>query len=166
MDMSRSFSVPGVKIKKVPYRIVFWTAVLAGTLDITAAIINSYLRTGTNPVVVLQFIASGVLSSEAFQGGLLTATLGLLLHYFITFSWTLIFFVFYPKLGLLPKYKNLSGLLYGVIIWLIMNLIILPVSNVPKISFGISQVILGVSFIMFLVGLPISLVYHIYYKYK
>jgi uncharacterized membrane protein YagU involved in acid resistance len=164
--MSESFSATENKTRRIPFRIIFWTMILAGSLDIAAAIINSNLRAGTSPVVVLQFIASGVLGRNAFSGGISTAVLGLIFHYLITFIWTFIFFVFYPKLNFSPKYKIPSGLLYGLIIWLIMNLIVLPLSNVPRIQSQVSQIIIGISFIMFLVGLPISLIFHKYYRNK
>jgi hypothetical protein len=162
--MAQSLSIPEIRTKKTSYRIIFWTAMLAGTLDIAAAILNSYLRSGTSPIVVLQYIASGVLGNGAFDGGFFTASLGLIFHYFIAFSWTFIFFFVYPKINFSSKYKILVGLAYGVIIWLIMNLIILPLSNAPSIPFQLSQVVLGISFLMLFIGLPISIIYHSYYK--
>ena len=145
---------------KLPVGLIIWTAILAGTLDICAAFINSYLRSGVSPLAVLRFIASGLLGDQAFNGGLLIAILGLLIHFFIAFSWTLIFFFAYPKLKIKNKHKILTGLIYGIIIWLIMNLIVLPVSNTPAFKQSFSQILLGVSFIMFLIGLPISLIFH------
>lgn len=143
-----------------PFPVILRTALLAGTLDIAAAFLNSNLRSGTSPVIVLQFIASGILGDQSFSSGFLSASLGLLFHYFIAFSWTAVFFLVYPGLNLSPKFKILSGLVYGVIIWLIMNLIVVPLSNTPSFSPGVLQTILGLFFIMFLVGLPISLMFH------
>jgi fumarate reductase subunit D len=31
--MSQLFSLSEIKTKRIPYRIIFWTAILAGTLD-------------------------------------------------------------------------------------------------------------------------------------
>ncbi len=147
---------------KLPVSLIIWTALLAGTLDICAAFINSYLRSGVSPFTVLRFIASGLLGDQAFTGGLLTALLGLLFHFFIAFSWTLIFFFAYPKLKIKSNHKIVAGLIYGVIIWLIMNLIVLPVSNTPAFKQSFLQILVGISFIMFLIGLPISLIFHKY----
>jgi hypothetical protein len=59
----------------------------AGTLDITAAFINSGLR-GGSPARALQSIAGGLPGREAtFQGGLKTAALGLALHFLIATTW-------------------------------------------------------------------------------
>jgi len=146
--------------RKDEFIIIIWTTFLAGTLDITAAFINSYLRSEVTPDIVLQYIASGVLGREAFSGGLGTAFLGLIFHYLIAFVWTLIFFKLYPLLRIKPAYQIPAGLIYGIFIWLVMNLIILPISNVRQIPFQFSQVVFGISFIMFLIGLPISLMFH------
>lgn len=162
--MKESLLKPQTRIKRIPYRIIFWTAVLTGTLDIAAAFINSYFRSGTNPVVVLQFIASGLLGTGAFNGGLSTALLGLIFHFLIAFIWTLIFFILFPKMNFPPRYMLISGLSYGIIIWIVMNLIVLPLSNAPPVPFKLMQTIIGIGFIMFLIGLPISVVYHKFYK--
>ena len=55
--MSQSFSISEIKTKRIPYRIIFWTAILAGTLDIAAAMINSNLRTGTGPIADLDSVS-------------------------------------------------------------------------------------------------------------
>src|SRR5690606_5318172 len=146
--------------EKFPFMAVLKTALLAGTLDITAAFINTYLRSGSTPEIVLQFIASGVLGDRSFEQGIFTALLGLIFHYFIAFSWTVIFFLIYPELKLSSSSKIFSGLIYGIIIWLIMNLIVVPLSNTPQFSPGVIQNIIGLAFIMFLVVLPISLMFH------
>jgi len=100
--------------RKDEFIIIIWTTFLAGTLDITAAFINSYLRSEVTPDIVLQYIASGVLGREAFSGGLGTAFLGLIFHYLIAFVWTLIFFKLYPLLRIKPTYQIPAGLIYGI----------------------------------------------------
>ena len=45
------------------------TGFIAGTLDITAACIQYYIRTGKGPANVLRYVASGVFGKEAFTGG-------------------------------------------------------------------------------------------------
>ena len=54
----------------------------AGTLDIADAFIFNVLR-GITPVMVLQYIASGLIGAASFHGGLATTGLGLLLHYLL-----------------------------------------------------------------------------------
>jgi hypothetical protein len=58
---------------------------IAGVLDATDGVVAFGLVLGMNPIQVLQYIASGMLGASAFNGGLLTATLGALLHFLIAF---------------------------------------------------------------------------------
>ena len=146
--------------RRTSLKLILWTALLVGTLDICAAFLNSYLSSGVSPAGVLKFIASGAFGRQAFEGGILIASLGLLFHFVFAFSWTLIFFIVFPKIKFHHKYKIPVGIGYGILIWLIMNLIILPLSNTPKLSPQFPQILLSISFIMFLVGLPISLIFY------
>lgn len=144
-------------------KIILWTCLLVGTLDIFAAMIDAFFRYGTTPIELFQFIASGILGVSSFSDGLLSALLGLCCHYFIASTWTTIFFIFYPKLNLSPKLKIVSGLIYGIVIWLVMNLIIVPLSNTHKMIFHFGHAITGALYLMFLIGLPASLIFHKYY---
>ena len=56
-----------------------------------------------NPIQVLQYIASGLLGADSFKGGLATAGLGALLHYFIAFVVALVYYTFGRKLSALHK---------------------------------------------------------------
>ena len=56
---------------------------IAGTLDLTAACVSAWLRSGVTPVQVAQFIASGVLGRGAFNGGAKTVALGVAFHFLI-----------------------------------------------------------------------------------
>ncbi len=150
--------------EKKPFITILKAGLLAGALDGLAAVTYSYLMAGTSPVRVFQFIASGVWGKEAFSGGLLIAVCGLLFHFVIAFSWTTLFFFAYPKIPMLSKNKYLSGLSYGVLIWLVMNLAVLPLSNVSQGSFTLRGVSVGVLFLMFCVGLPVSLIVHKHYS--
>ena len=54
---------------------------IVGILDITSAFITWWCR-GVGPVRGLQGIAAGLLGSQSFHGGLVTAGLGLTIHFF------------------------------------------------------------------------------------
>jgi hypothetical protein len=51
------------------WKYIAGTALLAGTLDIAAAFLQAWRMSGTTPVRVLRFIASGVMGKSAFSGG-------------------------------------------------------------------------------------------------
>ena len=136
---------------------------LTGCLDIAAALLQFYLRTGKSPVVVLNFIASGVFGKTAFTGEMGMTFWGLLFHFIIAFVWTMIFFLLYPKIALLSKNKIINGILFGFIIWSVMTRIILPISNTPKIPFDLIQAVIGILILMLAVGMPNSFLISKYY---
>src|SRR6476661_593555 len=61
-------------------------------MDITSSFIIVLSRGSTIPRL-LQFVASGVLGQEAFQGGTATAALGLALHFVIAFTLVAVFYL-------------------------------------------------------------------------
>jgi hypothetical protein len=129
----------------------------AGTLDIVDAFIFNVLR-GITPVIVLQYIASGLIGTASFHAGLASTGLGLLLHYLIALGWTTLFYIASRKIAILTRRSILSGLIYGDVIYLVMNLVILPVSSVPhpKSTTTIAALVNGVLALMLCIGLPIS----------
>lgn len=131
---------------------------IAGVFDLTYAIVFSALHK-VQPITVIQSVASGLLGKAAFDGGLSTAILGVLLHFFIAFSWAAIFYILSRSFPFVTQHAVLSGLLFGAVIYAVMYLIILPNSAYPnKINFAPSRVVINLIAHMFLIGLPIALV--------
>ena len=140
------------------YRTIAWAGLLAGTLDITAAFVEAGLE-GRTPVRLLQGIAGGLLGTSSFQGGLATAALGAFFHYLIATTAAALFYLASRKLNFLEKHAIPSGLLYGVAVYAFMNYIVLPLSAYHvEIAFPQVAALKDVAILMFLVGLPISLV--------
>jgi hypothetical protein len=148
-------------MKSSPFKTILLAGFIAGLLDITAAIV---ILGKMNVVGVLKYIASGVLGKEAFLGGNGVALLGLFFHFCIAYSFTILYFLIYPRITLLHKHKVLSALLYGIFVWAVMNLLVLPVTNVSRGSFQWSKALLNMSILVVMVGLPISLIIHRYYQ--
>lgn len=59
------------------------TACIVAIIDGVAAVMITFALYGRSPVSVFQYIASGLLGSPAFSGGLSTAFVGLIFHFFI-----------------------------------------------------------------------------------
>src|SRR5882757_7546194 len=85
-----------------------WGGLIAGTMDITAALVV-YGHYGLTPIRLLQGIAAGLLGPRAFEGGLPTALLGLLCHFFIAFGAATVFFLASRSLSFLVQHAVLSG---------------------------------------------------------
>ena len=144
-------------------KVIGAVSLLAGTLDILAAVIQT-LVLGGSPVKMLQYIASGVFGAESFSGGSSFAAMGLAFHYVIALIWTSIFFLLYPKIKILAKTWVLSGLFWGLLIWGIMNLVVLPLSNVPQSPWNTPRAIIALLILIVAMGLPISYLAHRFYR--
>lgn len=149
-----------------PLQNILQAGLLAGTLDILAAFTNAYWSAGTTPVTVLKFVASGVWGRAAFAGGTSTALWGLLFHFLIALSWAVLFFLFYPAIQKIAPNWIFNGIIYGIIIWTIMNWVILPMTNAPARPFNLTQAIINIFILIICVGLPISGVVARYYINK
>lgn len=125
---------------------------IAGGLDAAAAFI-------TFGWGMPRGIASGLLGAKAFQGGASTWILGLLLHFFIAVCAAAVYWLASRKLDFLKSHFFVCGLFYGIAVFLVMNLVVLPVSAVPFPigPFTIRGLYQGLLVHMFLVGLPISM---------
>jgi hypothetical protein len=137
---------------------IFWGGLIAGTLDICAAFLTAWLRAGVGPVRLLHFVASGLLGQAAFTGGAKTAIIGLALHFLIATVATVLFYLASRKLLFLIEHPINFGLLYGIVVYLFMNFVVLPLSAVPKRPMTLSGFIIGIVTIMVCVGLPVALI--------
>ena len=130
---------------------------LAGTLDISAAILI-YTPSAAGTKRLLQGIASGLLGASAFSGDLRTAALGLALHYLIALIWAVVGAFLLMTFKSLRRHLALTGVLYGVVVWLAMNLIVVPLSHIGRGPFQFAPAFIGTIILIFCIGLPIALV--------
>jgi uncharacterized membrane protein YagU involved in acid resistance len=136
-----------------------------GSLDIIAALVNFYTKTGKDPQIVLKYIASAVVGKEAFSNGFSMSLLGLLLHFLVAFIWTLFFFWIYPRLKFLSANRILSGFLYGIFIWAIMSHVVVPLTKAtPGGAFNLKQAAIAAAILIGAIGLPLSFIAYKYYK--
>lgn len=139
----------------------------AGTLDIGENLIFNAFR-GITPAIVFQYIASGLIGAAARRGGLASVLLGVILHYLIALIWTTLFYLASRKLALMTRRPVVCGLIYGAIVYLVMNLIVLPISGVPHppAAMSVASRINGVLALLFCIGLPVSLLVSLTLKPK
>lgn len=130
---------------------------IAGALDISYAIGFSAWR-GVAPTRLLQFVASGLLGSAAFEGGTATAVLGLVLHFLMALSIAAIFYFASRRLTFLTRNSITWGALYGIVVYAVMNLVVIPLSAVPIGPKFVPVVVAsGLLVHMFCIGVPIAL---------
>lgn len=133
-------------------------ALIAGTLDIADALIFSGLR-GVSPGQVFHYIASGLLGMKAFEMGGAAVLLGIAIHYSIALGWTAVFYAASRKFPILLRRPVVSGLLYGIVVYVIMNFVVLPLTGIPHSNKAISLAsrVNGVLALMLCIGLTIAL---------
>ena len=98
---------------------------VAGTIDIGAAC----LINGLGPIVILHAIASGVFGKASFTGGQETALIGLLLQWGMSIIIAAIYVIVAQSMPVLRRAWLSFGLLYGVGIYFVMNLVVVPLSR-------------------------------------
>src|SRR4051812_36055351 len=89
---------------------------VAGILDIISAFIQAGTR-GASPTRVLQFVASGLIGRQSFQGGLATAALGLALHFMIALGAAAVFYAASQRFRILLQRPIIAGLIFGLAVW-------------------------------------------------
>lgn len=141
-------------------RVIFWAGLIAGILDLTGACVVSWLRAGVTPVRVFQSVASGVYGAASSQGGAKTAVLGVVFHFIIATTWAAVYYLASRRLPFLLDQPLISGFLYGVLVYLFMNFVVIPLSAIPRRTTPVplSSRLIGLSIIILCIGLPIAFI--------
>jgi uncharacterized membrane protein YagU involved in acid resistance len=143
----------------IPPRIVeagLMGGAVAGALDITYAIITAMIRTNTPPIRVLQGVASGLLGAASYDGGISTAALGLLLHFFIAFTAATVYAVASLKLPMLIRKPFLWGPIYGVVVYFFMREVVMRLAGFKLGPLTLVAACIGLFIHTLGIGLPIA----------
>lgn len=133
---------------------IFAGGLVAGSLDLVSAFI-------TFGWGVPRAIAAGLLGREAIHCGVGTWILGVLLHYFIAYSAATVYCVASLRLEFLKPHFLVCGVFYGIAVYLVMYLIVLPLSGLHAAGpYQLRALIQGILVHMFLIGLPIAFCLH------
>lgn len=137
---------------------IVWGGLAAGALDIGYAIAHYYAVYEVPPVRIGQSIAAGLLGrDEARAGGWTTAGLGFLLHFAMTTLMAAFFVAWTRMVPDLNKWPLLSGPTYGLAIFAVMQVVVLPLSATGGGDPPQGQFLVGALLIhAFGVGLPIA----------
>lgn len=103
---------------------------VAGTLDILFAI-GVAIANGRTATWLLQTVATGVLGRSAYEGGAATAALGLAAHFVLSFGWAALFVATAARRPRLLGRPYVTGLVFGLVVFLAMRLLLLPLSAFP-----------------------------------
>jgi len=147
---------------------ILWVGFLVGLLDLTSAFIQTKIMfPARSPFGVLRYIASAVFGKERANSDDSMYFFGALFHFIIAYSFTTVFFLVYPHTRLLSKNRLLTGLFYGLIIWAIMNLIIVPQTKIGSRPFVLKNASIAAGILIIAIGIPLSyFAYNFYYGRK
>lgn len=128
---------------------------IAGALDLTFAFVF-YGPQGSTPLLILQYIASGVLGRGSFQMGLASAALGAFFHFFTSVCAALIYYFASLRFAFLTRRAVLSGAIFGILMFLAMRFVVVPLSLVKTGPMKVGNVIGELCSHVFLFGMVIA----------
>jgi uncharacterized membrane protein YagU involved in acid resistance len=106
---------------------------LAGLAGGAADILTAFvIYRPASPIVILQSVASGWLGKASFKGGLPAAGLGLVSHFAIAVLFAAIFVLAAGQAPVLLKKPLISGPVFGICVYGIMNAVVVPLSQAPE----------------------------------
>jgi len=151
-----------------PVKAILIGGLVAGTLDITYACIFSYVRRGFMPSRVLQSVASGALGQSAYQGGYKIAAMGLAFHFLFALTFAAVYYLASRGLRFMVDHAIISGMIYGLGIYLVMYGIVLRFSAIHSTTkpWAYPWMVLVPNLLIHMlgIGLPIALAVRKYSK--
>jgi uncharacterized membrane protein YagU involved in acid resistance len=105
---------------------------LTGVTDGLFATVQSAVTPGSTVMKLWQGVASTLLGKSAFDGGVPTALVGVLMHVCVAFFWSAVFlFVVMRSSWVRRTVSSPSGVvgiaaLYGPFVWLVMSMLVIP----------------------------------------
>jgi len=137
-------------------RAIVTAGLVVGVLDISSALAIWWQR-GIAVQRGLQGIAAGLLGTKSFEGGLATVGLGLAIHFFVAFVVVSIFYLTSRKIRFLTKRPFVSGVSFGIGVYMVMYWIVLPTAF-PTFRHRLSNEILELAIHICLIGLPTAFI--------
>lgn len=146
-------------MKSMHFKVALYAGISAGVIDITAAYLV-YCSAANTFSHLLRYVASSVLGPEAYSGGPWIPVFGLGLHFLIALSWAGIFAQLWGRVSWIRKFWLAAGLVYGGLIYAIMNLVLLRFTRV-HVTYSSHSVQIGLIMHALGIGLPMALVYRL-----
>ncbi len=128
-----------------------------GTLDALDAALFFGPR-GVSLDRIFRGIAGGLLGREtAMAGGTATLLLGMVLHFFIATMIVAVLVLAARRAPALVRRPLVTGPIYGILAWLVMNLVVIPLSAIGPRLPPTAAIINGVLIHMVGIGIPAAL---------
>lgn len=139
------------------FETILYGGLVVGILDGLFALVFYGLILGVPPVRIFQSVASGLLGRASFEGGIPTFLLGILLHFIVASCIAAVYYLASLKLPVLIHRPVVCGLIYGMLAYLGMNYVVIPLSAIGYRPSSLRLFLPAFIAHAFLVGLPIAL---------
>jgi uncharacterized membrane protein YagU involved in acid resistance len=139
-----------------PWPPVIAGGLLAGAMDMLYACLFWAAKADVAPTRIFQSVAAGLLGEASYEGGAATAALGLLLHFFIACSMAVTYYLVARRWPLLVRRPVPLGIAYGLLLYVIMNHVVVPLSAAGGGSQDPTWIALTIVVHAVLIGLPIA----------
>lgn len=147
-----------VTMRPRPIQTILFGGLTIAVLDIILATGFWALYRDVPARVILQSIASGVLGKAAFSGGAGTTALGAFLHCVIACGIAAVYYVGTLRWPVLLRKPVVSGLAYGLVVYLVMTRVIVPLSLATPGAFNPAWFAASIFSHLVLVGLPLAFI--------
>ena len=145
-------------------QIILWATAVVVVLDGIAGVVYFYTLLNLGPAQFMQWITSAIDGTSAFGAGSSAIIEGFIIHVIVTFIMAAVYYFAYKNSRIVRKNTLTSGIIYGLGIWIVMNLIVFPLSNVPPAPFVLFNAFISIIWHIVLVGLPFSIITNSYLK--
>ena len=136
---------------------ILYGGLAVGVLDGLFALVFYGLILGVQPIRIFQSVASGLLGRASYEGGVKTFLLGVLLHFVVATCIAAVYYAASLVLPVLIRRAVVCGLIYGMIAYLVMNYVVIPLSAAASGRFSWRTFLPAFIAHAFLVGLPVAL---------
>jgi uncharacterized membrane protein YagU involved in acid resistance len=130
-------------------------AVAAGMVAGTTNLVAAGAIFGGTMTHGFQMIASGLLGEQAYGGGLKAAMLGAALHFAISIAAASLYFWAALRHRALIRHWLVGGAVFGVLTYLVMNLVVVPLSNAVSPDFSPGMIVKELLAHTVMFGVPI-----------
>lgn len=110
-------------------RAILFAGLAAGAADILAAFV---IYRPATPVQILQSVAAGLQGPAAFDGGMISAGIGLAAHFLISMGFAGLYLAAAGPAPVLLRRPLLPGLAFGLFVYGVMNAVVVPLSLAPE----------------------------------
>jgi hypothetical protein len=131
-------------------------AILGGLVAGTVDLIVACLLNHAGPTVVLPFVASGLIGKAAFHAGYLAIALGLALQLGMSMLIASLYVLIDRRVQIRPRGWVPRGIVAGLIIFVVMNFIVLPLSAAPHLAAPTALLVVENVLAMVLFGLIVA----------